>query len=94
MTWIVDIELVAVEPADPPDRFVVTFDVVYPGETWCRSLVYVAPGVPVGEQDLVPIARDALLAFLEQEGQPVSFELRLTDAGAVVLGRRFPGLLS
>jgi hypothetical protein len=44
MTWIVDVELVDVAPAEPPDVAVVTFDVIYPGETWCRSIVYVAPG--------------------------------------------------
>lgn len=94
MTWIVDIELVAVESAHPPDRFVVTFDVVYPGETWCRSLVYVAPTVVADEQDLVSLARDALVPFLEMEGQPVSLELRLTPTGPVILGRRLPGLHS
>ncbi len=91
MTWIVDIELVAVEQAQPPDRFLVTFDVVYPGETWCRSLVYVAGSVVAEEQDPVSVARDALVPFLETEGQPVSLELRLTTTGPVVLGRRLAG---
>ena len=36
-----DIELVSIEEAEPPDAFAVTFDVIYAGETWCRSLVCV-----------------------------------------------------
>jgi len=93
MAWIVDVELVAVEAAEPPDLALVTFDVVYPGETWCRSLVYVTPGVTAGEDDLVSRSRDALLTFLEREGQPVALEVRLSPEGPVVLDRRLPGLL-
>jgi hypothetical protein len=91
MTWIVDVELVDVAPAEPPDVAVVTFDVIYPGETWCRSVVYVAPGVACGDEEAVPRARDALLALAELEGLPVAFELRLTSEGTTVLDRRVPG---
>jgi hypothetical protein len=43
MTWIVDIDMLGVESAEPPDALAIAFDVTYPGETWCRSLVLIAP---------------------------------------------------
>ncbi len=51
MTLFTDIELVSVEQAGFPDAFTVTFDVIYAGETWCRSVVGV--GSVVGRRTRV-----------------------------------------
>lgn len=92
MTWIVDIDMLGVEPAEPPDRFEIAFDVTFPGETWCRSLVYVTPEVVVvSEYELVAAARDAVIAVIEREGRPVSVTMRLGADGAEVLAVAAPG---
>jgi len=39
MTLFMDIELVSAGEEEPPDAYAVAFDVIYSGETWCRSLV-------------------------------------------------------
>lgn len=92
MTWIVDIELVDVDVAEPPDSLVVTFDAIYPGETWCRSVVFVAPEVArAGEDEVIRAARDALVGVIEAAGEPVSAELRLSSQGPHVLALGRPG---
>ncbi len=95
MSIFADVELVVIESAEPPDEFVVAFDVIYAGETWCRSEVLVDGAVTatVGGNchAVVRAARDALLELLQHEAAPVSFRLRLTAQGAVVLARGTPG---
>ena len=90
-----DIELVAIEPADPPDAFAVAFDVIYAGETWCRSVVLVdnmvAGAVERDQHAIIGMARDALLELLQFEAAPVSFHLRLAAEGTAVLARGAPG---
>jgi len=90
-----DIELVSVDEAEHPDVFAVTFDVIYAGETWCRSCVLVdqvvAAGAQRDEHAVVGAARDALLELLALEPAPVSFYLRLTSQGTAVLARATPG---
>ena len=91
-----DIELVSIEEAEPPDAFSVTFDVIYAGETWCRSMVDVDTrrGCAVlggDEQAVVRAAREALLDLLATEPAPVSFHLRLGAEGATVLAKGRPG---
>ncbi len=92
MTWIVDIELVGIDAAEPPDALMVTLDVIFPGETWCRSVVFVPPEeARAGRNEIIRRARDALVAIIESEGEPVSVELRLSPAGADVLAIGRPG---
>lgn len=95
MTIFSDIELVTVEEAEPPDTCVVVFDVVYAGETWCRSMVtvdtVVAARLSHEEPDVVRAARDALLGVLELEPGPVALHLRLSAEGVSVLARGKPG---
>ena len=95
MAIFMDIELVSLDEAEPPDVFAVTFDVIYAGETWCRSCVLVdevvAAGVDREEHAVVGAARDALLELLALEPAPVSFYLRLTGEGTAVLARATPG---
>jgi hypothetical protein len=95
MALFMDIELVSVDEEPPPDAYGVVFDVIYSGETWCRSLVRLAPGVAARldheDSRMVAEARDALLELLETEVRPVSFDLRLTTEGTVVLARANPG---
>lgn len=92
MTWIVDIELVGVDVAEPPDALTVTLDVIFPGETWCRSVVFVAPEEARTDRDeIIRSARDALVAVIESEGEPVSVELRLSPRGADVIAIGRPG---
>lgn len=92
MTWIVDIDLVGVQPAEPPDALAIGFDVTYPGETWCRCLVLVGPDVTgASEDELVRRARDTLVEVLEAAGEPLSVELRLTAGGYCVIARGRPG---
>jgi hypothetical protein len=91
-----DIELVSiVEGESPDDAYTVTFDVIYPGETWCRSAVGVssaiAAQVELEERAVVRAARDALLEVLIPEPGPVSLQLQLTDQGIAVLARAVPG---
>jgi hypothetical protein len=90
-----DIELVSIDEAEPPDVFAVTFDVIYAGETWCRSLVRVESAVAArlerDERAVIGAARDALLELLAVEAAPVSFHLRLGTEGSTVLARAAPG---
>ena len=95
MAIFMDIEIVSLEEAEPPDGFAVAFDVIYPGETWCRSCVLVddvvAARLEREEHAIVRAARDALLELLAVEPVPVSFHLRLTVEGTTVLARAVPG---
>jgi hypothetical protein len=92
MAWIVDVELVEVLEGEGIDALLVVFDVIYPGETWCRSLVRLTGLVAEGtEHDMVARARDSLVALLDLESRPTSLDLRLTAEGPVVLGRGHPG---
>ena len=89
-----DIEFVSLDATEPPDTFAATFDVIYAGETWCRSVVLVesAAVARLGfeERAVIGAARDALLDLLEVEAAPVSFHLRLTTEGTSILGRATP----
>jgi hypothetical protein len=73
----------------------VAFDVIYAGETWCRSLVgieaAVAAGVERDEYEIMRLARDALLERLCMENVPVSLHVRLGIEGVTVLARGRPG---
>jgi hypothetical protein len=92
VTWIVDIDLLGVDAAEPPDLYEIAFDVTFPGETWCRSLVLVAPDLSyLGEHELVNRGRDELIALIEREGRPVSATVRLSSAGVEVLALAAPG---
>jgi hypothetical protein len=91
VTWIVDIEIVAVEEGVPPGGATVVFDVIYPGETWCRSVVSIVSDGLGPTEEVVASARDALLLELQKESQPVALELLVSAVGAVVQGRRLPG---
>jgi hypothetical protein len=90
-----DIELVSIDQAELPDAFTVTFDVIYAGETWCRSLVWVDSTVAArlerNERAVTGAARDALLELLAVEPLPVSFHLRLGSEGSTILARATPG---
>ena len=90
-----DIELVSAGEEEPPDAYAVAFDVIYSGETWCRSLVRLSPDIAARldreEASMIARARDALLELLELEARPVSFDMRITAAGTVVLARAYPG---
>ncbi|GAB4254646.1 MAG: hypothetical protein Kow00129_15670 [Thermoleophilia bacterium] len=102
MAWIVDVELVSLEEGAPGEDLEIVFDVVYPGETWTRSIVRVTPaaraalevgsGGPAGRgvagSGLVSRARDVLLFQLEREVSPVSLDLRLEPERVEVLVRR------
>lgn len=94
MTLFTDIELVGIQEAESPDAYVVVFDVVYGGETWCRSLVRVERAVAARlereERAVAAVARDALLETLAAELLPVSLELRLASEGCSVLARGIP----
>jgi hypothetical protein len=87
--------LAGIEEAEPPDALAVAFDVIYAGETWCRSVVWVdrllAAQLEYEEPALVRAARDALLEYLALEVAPVSVELRLRTEGVSVLARGRPG---
>ena len=89
-----DIEFVCINQAEPPDAFAVTFDVIYAGETWCRSEVLVectqAAQLGFEEQAVTAAARNALLDLLALETGPVSILLRLAPDGTTVLGRATP----
>jgi hypothetical protein len=94
MAIFMDIEFVSIVEADPPDAFSVAFDVIYAGETWCRSIVEVdtAGSARLGwdEQAVVGAARDALLDLLDPEPGPISFHLRMGGDGTVVLDKARP----
>lgn len=95
MAIFMDIELVSIQEAQPPDAFSVAFDVIYAGETWCRSVVDVdsAEAAYFGrdERAVVTAARDALLDLLAVEAAPVAFHLRLGVEGTTVVARGRPG---
>jgi hypothetical protein len=90
-----DIEFVSILEAEPPDAFSVAFDVIYAGETWCRSIVDMdtAGAARLGrdEQLVVRAARETLLDLLVAEPAPVSFHIRLGAEGSEVLAKRRPG---
>lgn len=90
-----DIEFVSLVEAEPPDAFAVTFDVIYAGETWCRSVILVHGGSAArfahDEGAIIGASRVALLDLLAAETRPVSFHLRLTPEGTTVLARAVPG---
>jgi hypothetical protein len=90
-----DIEFVSIQEAEPPDAYAVAFDVIYAGETWCRSLVGVdaAAAARMGrdEYEVIRAARGALLDHLAVETVPVSLHLRLDVDGVTVLARGRPG---
>jgi len=95
VTIFIDVELVSIVEGEPPDAHTVTFDVIYPGETWCRSMVGVGHAVAArlgrDEYEMVRAARDALLELLAAEVEPVSFQLRLTTDGTTIIARAAPG---
>jgi hypothetical protein len=95
MAMFLDIDFVSIEEAPPPDAFTVTFDVIYPGETWCRSSVdldgAVAARLLCEDLRMVAAAREALLERLTAEVRPTSFHLRLTPEGTAVLAQAQPG---
>jgi hypothetical protein len=89
-----DVELVSIQEAEPPVAYSVAFDVIYSGETWCRSIVDVgtAEAARLGrdEHAVVRAAREALLDLLAAEPTPVSFHVRLEAEGPVVLAKARP----
>jgi hypothetical protein len=89
-----DIELVSIREAEAPNAFSVAFDVIYAGETWCRSVVDIdtAGAARLGrdEQAVVRAAREALLDLLVMEPAPVSFHLHLGAQGLAVLAKARP----
>jgi hypothetical protein len=90
-----DIELVSILEAEPPNAFSVAFDVIYAGETWCRTVVDVdsAEAARLGhdEQAVVWAAREALLDLLIPEPAPVSFHLQVGAERVEVLAKGKPG---
>jgi hypothetical protein len=94
MAIFMDIELVSIQEAEPPDAFSVAFDVIYAGETWCRSIVDVdtaeAARLARDEHAVIRAARGALLDLLAAEPAPVSFHVRLGAEGPVMLAKARP----
>ena len=94
MAIFMDIELVSIQEAEPPDAYSVAFDVIYAGETWCRSIVDVdtAEAARLGREEhaVVRAAQEALLDLLAVEPAPMSFHVRLGAEGAVVLAKARP----
>ena len=94
MAIFMDIELVSIQEAEPPGAYSVAFDVIYAGETWCRSIVDLdkAGSARLGrdEQAIVRAAREALLDLLVMEPAPVSFHLTLGCDGVTVLAAARP----
>jgi hypothetical protein len=90
-----DVELVSIQEAEPPDAFSVAFDVIYAGETWCRSVVDVdtAGSARLGRDEyaIVRAAREALVDLLVMEPAPVSYHLKLGAEGLAVLAKARPG---
>jgi len=95
VTIFMDVELVSIVDGEPPDAYTVTFDVIYSGETWCRSVVGVDAAVAArlerDEYSIIRAARDTLLELLAVEAGPVSFHLRLGIDGTVIIARAAPG---
>jgi len=95
VTEFMDIELVSADEAASPDVLTVAFDVIYPGETWCRSVVDIsaeAAGRMAHDQRImISAARDAVLELLQVEAGPVSFHLRLEYDHTAILARGRPG---
>jgi hypothetical protein len=92
MVWIIDVDLVSFESADHPDAYELYFDVTYPGETWCRSVVRVAGDLAFpSEEAVVSQARDALVGLLEREARPASAAIRLDAAGVTLIALDYPG---
>jgi len=92
VTWIVDIDMLGIENAEPPDVFEIAFDVTFPGETWCRSLVLVAADMTyLSEHELVSRARDEVIGVIEREGRPVSTTLRMSAQRVEILAVAAPG---
>jgi hypothetical protein len=95
LTIFMDIEFVALVEAEAPDAFEATFDVIYAGETWCRSVVRIETGVAAhfqsDERAISGVARNALLELLATEAVPVSLDLRLGLDGITLLNRATPG---
>ena len=95
MAIFMDIELVGIDEAEYPDAYAVVFDVIYAGETWCRSLVWVDAGLATqfdrDEHAVIGAARNALLDLLAVETVPVSLQVRLGSAGSEVVARGTPG---
>jgi hypothetical protein len=89
-----DIELVSIQEAEPPDAFSVAFDVIYAGETWCRSVVDIdsagSARLNRDEHAVVRAAREALLDLLAVEPGPVSFHLKLGADGLAVVAKARP----
>jgi len=89
-----DIELVSIQEAEPPDAFSVAFDVIYAGETWCRSIVDIdtTSAALHGRDELAVVraARETLLDLLVAEPAPVSFHVRLGPGGPAVLAKARP----
>lgn len=92
MAMFMDIEFVSLVDAEEPDAFAVTFDVIYGGETWCRSEVLIdrgaSSGVGFDQAAAAAMARDALLEMVAVETAPVALQLRITCAGVEILGRK------
>ena len=95
MTIFTDVELVSIVDSEAADAYTVTFDVIYSGETWCRSTVgvdaAVAAQVERDEYAIIRTARDALLELLATEAGPVSFQLQLALDGTTIIARAAPG---
>ena len=92
MAWIIDVDLVSFEPAEHPDQYELYFDVTYPGETWCRSLVRVAADLAFASEEAVVMrARDALVGLLEGESRPASAVMRCEAAGTTIIALDYPG---
>lgn len=92
MTWIVDIEPLGVLEAEPPDALEIAFDVIFPGETWCRCVVLVGRDFSYrSEHELVSTARDEVVRVIEREGRPVAVRLRLCSSGVEVQAVAAPG---
>ncbi|NLT35617.1 MAG: hypothetical protein GXX83_06940 [Gaiellales bacterium] len=103
MGSIMDIEVVDAAYVATAEAWLVVFDVIYPGETWCRSEVWLQPDAvrPVaegggdpggpGSPPLISLARDHLLGHLEAEGAPVSLVVDVTSSGSSVRDRARPG---
>ena len=96
MAIFTDIDFVTIEEAEPPDAYSILFDVIYAGETWCRSRVDLDASMAAllsrENRAMVAAARDALLELLAPQALPVSFHLRVTPEGTTVLAQASPGV--
>jgi hypothetical protein len=95
MTIFMDVELVSIVDGEAADAYTVTFDVIYAGETWCRSMVGVDAAVAArldrDEYAIIRAARDALLELIAAEAGPVSLQLQLAIDGTAIIARAAPG---